>query len=573
MTRVLGLSAFGRSAASCAIDGCVQATAAEEFFSRRKKDPTPPAQAFEWCLEQSGLSRADLDYVVFAEKPVQKFIRILAGIAQGFPGTMRVFPDTMFTWLGDRLWLKSGLVKGLGVDGQKLLFVERNVAQVMSAFHSAGADNAAVLIVDGSSEWATTTLAHAQRDDGRVQIELLAEIQHPHSLVFLLEAVARHAMVPDGGGLAWLSALAAYGEPSYRKVFEEIVKAEEDGAFSLALRKFRFVGGTPRFHTRAYADLGMPRGDGQPLRFDEPRDPDVQRFADIARSAQEVCIDRCVALLERAKQQSDAETICLGGSLFSDPRIVEAVLDRSPFAETHVDAHSDDVAAAIGAALYVDHVVESSAVDASDVVPVSAASAEKLETLKARPGLTIEDCEEAALAGRVASALAEGLVIGLVTGDAETTATPRGSRVFLVDGANAEAVNRLRNRIKLAEGHVPLAMLIHEDQKAAWNGSQVQLEQLAGTIEVPSALRAACPGGVHVDGRSVVHVAAESSQPRLAAILHDFAGKKGGSPVLAQTSLNRSGDPLVFRASDALDLLLRSEMDFLVWGTQIARRS
>src|SRR5262249_42943449 len=151
------------------------------------------------------------------------------------------FPSTLTTWLGSRLWLKAEIVKRLPVPADRVLFLERTLAQLTSAFLTSPFADAAVLIVDDTGEWAATTIGRGRVDDaGKAQIEILAEIQHPHSLPALLGAVAHHLQVPEVGGLRWLSPLCAYGEPSLLAALREVVRAEADGAYALETSFFRF---------------------------------------------------------------------------------------------------------------------------------------------------------------------------------------------------------------------------------------------------------------------------------------------------------------------------------------------
>ena len=240
---VAGLSGFGRSSAALVRDGVLVAGAAEEQFSRRKHDPALPQRAFRWPCTRAGIEPGAVDFVAFAEKPVQRFVRILGGLAQGFPFTLRSLPRTLTTWLGDRLWLKNSLMKSLAVDPNRLLFVERPMVQSAAAFFTSGFDEAAIVVVDGVGKWAATMLAKGKG----TTIEAVAEIQHPQSLAFLLDAVAHHLLVPETGGLRWLAPLAAAGEPRLAKAMEEeeIVRPVGSGAYALNSKSFDLSGGTP----------------------------------------------------------------------------------------------------------------------------------------------------------------------------------------------------------------------------------------------------------------------------------------------------------------------------------------
>jgi carbamoyltransferase len=568
MSRIAGLSAFGRSSAALLDDGTLRAAAAEELFSRRKNDPAIPYRAFRWCCAQAGVPPGAVDFVVFAEKPLQRFIRLLAGLATGFPRTLRAFPSTMFTWLGDRLWLKSALVRGLDVDPERVLFVDRSLAQASAAFLTSPFDEAAILIVDGFGEWAATTLAKGSRATG--SIEVLAEVQHPHSLLFFLEALAHHLLVPEAGGLRWLAPLGAGGEPRFRAEMAALVRPEPAGAYSLDPRYFDFAAGTARFSRRARKLLGDPRAPGQALHLTgESGVGDARRAADLVRSAQAVCEERCLALVREAAQRTGARRLCLGGGLFLDPRILAAVLEEAPFEAVHVEPYLDDAGAAVGAALYASLCVEGRA--ARRAAPRLPGEGEALAKVPSGSGVSVERSPEEEVVGAAVSALASGKVVGWVHGLPELGVRPRGRRVLLADPSNAEAVRRLRERVKLGEPYVPLAMAALPAALTDWSlcpRSRPAVGSCQATAPVPPGLRDVLSGAVQVDGTALLHEVDARCQPRLARVLADFAARTGRPPLLAQTSFNRAGDPPVLEPAEAVDLLRRSELDVLFWGDQ-----
>jgi carbamoyltransferase len=164
--RILGLSAFGgESAAALLVDGVPVAAAAEERFTRQRRDAGFPRCAIRACLREAGLGADELDAVAWHGKPLRAFERVLASQLRGFPGSARTFASSMFTWLGDRLWLKNRIATELGISDERVLFVDHHRAHAASAFLASPFDEAAVLVVDGAGEWATTSLHHGRAGD------------------------------------------------------------------------------------------------------------------------------------------------------------------------------------------------------------------------------------------------------------------------------------------------------------------------------------------------------------------------------------------------------------------------
>ncbi len=187
---ILGISAFYHdSAAALLKDGQLVAASMEERFSRKKHDNRMPIQAIVFCLKQAGITAADLDYVVYYEKPIQKFERIIQTALNNFPNSAIVWREAMLKWMGDKLWVKNKLINALGVDAKKILFCDHHMSHAASAFFASPFKEAAVLTCDGVGEWTSTTLGTAKSywngETGTNDINLFSEQRFPHSLGLL----------------------------------------------------------------------------------------------------------------------------------------------------------------------------------------------------------------------------------------------------------------------------------------------------------------------------------------------------------------------------------------------------
>ena len=121
---VLGISAQSHdSAAALVRDGVVIAAASEERFSRLKHDASIPVRATRWCLEHAGITMDDVDHVVFYEKPLKKFERLMVNQLLHFPKSFKAFQRSSMVWLTDKLWVRNNLVKQLGVHPDKLSLI------------------------------------------------------------------------------------------------------------------------------------------------------------------------------------------------------------------------------------------------------------------------------------------------------------------------------------------------------------------------------------------------------------------------------------------------------------------
>ena len=206
---ILGISAhYHDAAAALVIDGRVVAAASEERFSRLKHDAALPIRAVQFCLRRAGLSMGDVERVVYYEKPLRKFERILVTQLATFPKSRAAFVRGMRNWLTERLWLSSSIPKALGCAPERLIWSDHHLSHAASAFYGSPYAEAAILVVDGVGEWASTTL---YRGDGG-GIRKLGEIRFPHSLGLLYSAFT-----------AWLGFSVNDGEynPAMKKMSEK----------------------------------------------------------------------------------------------------------------------------------------------------------------------------------------------------------------------------------------------------------------------------------------------------------------------------------------------------------------
>ena len=318
--RILGISAFHRDAAAALlVDGRPVAAVAEATFTRKPFDSAFPSRAIRFCLDHAGIEGRDLDRVVFYEKPLRKFERLLAVQVQAFPRSSRSFAHGVSSWLSDRLWIKSRIARELNVDLVKVVFTEQQVALAANAFYTSPFSSAALLTVDDVGEWATASVG-VGRDDG---LSVLGEVMFPHSLGLFACAVTQFLGFVPGEEEHKVEALSAYGEPSYAGVLRGLVVGE-GGYFEIDQGPFRFAFDSDCLYRDSLCDLlGPARFSGDPLCI-EGTDT---RHADIAASLQLVLEERVLALGLRAHELTPSPNLCFAGVLATNRRLNARLLE------------------------------------------------------------------------------------------------------------------------------------------------------------------------------------------------------------------------------------------------------
>src|SRR5882672_9026334 len=284
---VLGISCHYHDAAAALLrDGVLVAAAQEERFSRKKHDAAFPLRAIEFCLQQAGLEAADLDHVVFYEKPFAKGERLMTTIVATFPRSLRLFREGIHVWLKEKIWIKALIQKHLGTPPDRILFVDHHLSHAASAFFASPFEDAAVLTVDGVGEWTTATCGRGTGDwgqGGTNRLELSQELRFPHSLGLLYSVFTAFLGFEVNEGEYKVMGMAPFGQPRYVEQIRSIMECAEDGSFHLDMAYFSYHYHTRSAFTQKFETLfGKPRPPGTRFviehtsTYDDPTPPTSQ---------------------------------------------------------------------------------------------------------------------------------------------------------------------------------------------------------------------------------------------------------------------------------------------------------
>jgi carbamoyltransferase len=569
---VLGVSAFFHDAAAALIvDGEIVAAAQEERFSRIKHDAALPVEAARFCLEQAGLSIDDVDHVVFYEKPLRKFERILVTHLREFPRSLPQFPRSFAAWLGKRLWMKGDLCKKLGCKPEQLLFCEHHLSHAASAFFCSPFDRAAILTVDGVGEWATTSIYRGVSDDAGSRIELLEELHFPHSIGLLYSAITAYLGFEVNEGEYKVMGLSAYGEPRYRAEFEKLCAVGEDGSLTIDTRYFCYHRHPTRSFTPALeALLGPARAPGAPLNL-PARDDDDRRFADVAASLQEFTERYLLKLAARARELTGETRLCMAGGVALNGVANRRIQTESAFAEVFVQPAAGDAGGALGAAQWATHVL--GGVPRRGPLKHAFLGAAYAQDDIAR---FLSDCgvkfrvfgDDADLHDTVARRLAAKQVGGWFRGRFEWGPRALGARSILADARDPQAQDRVNRKIKFRESFRPFAPAVLADEAHRWfelapDAREHLTPFMCSVVPVTEEGRATLPAITHVDGTARVQRIDRACNPGFYDLVDAFR-RLTGVGVLLNTSMNLKDEPLCASPAEAYGVFVRSDLDFLV---------
>ncbi|MEE4219127.1 MAG: carbamoyltransferase [Xanthomonadales bacterium] len=581
--KILGISAYYHdSAAALVEDGTIVCAAQEERFTRKKHDASFPRNAIGFCLDYAGLSMAQLDAVVFYEKPLLTFERLLETYLSFAPRGFTSFARAMPVWLKEKLYLKQILKKHLadqaGDAPPPLYFSRHHQSHAASAFYPGPFQEAAVLCMDGVGEWATTS---AWLGRGK-QLEPLWEVDFPHSLGLLYSAFTYFCGFRVNSGEYKLMGLAPYGKPVYADlVREKLVDIKPDGTFRLNMDYFDYCTGL-RMTNKAFAALfGGPRR--------EPETDISQREMDLAASVQQVTEDIVLRLATTLKKETGQKNLCLSGGVALNC-VANGLLHRQGlFEEIWVQPAAGDAGGALGAALAYwqeNNPGERFVPEGQDTMQGAylgpafndGDSAADLERL----GAVVQTLADDELPAHIAGLIDRGKVVGWFQGRMEFGPRALGGRSILGDPRSPEMQRTMNLKIKYRESFRPFAPSVLAEHAAevfsgcpdspymllvmpVSEGLRYPRDESRSGLEQINLSRSQLPAITHVDYSARVQTVHRETNPRYHALLEAFH-ELTGCPVLINTSFNVRGEPIVNTPEDAYRCFMRTEMDYLVIG-------
>lgn len=566
---VLGFSAhYHDSAAALVVDGIPVCAVQEERLSRHKHDAGFPVAAIDWCLEHAGLEPAALDAVVFYERSMLKFERILTCALRTFPRSWKSFPSAMKNSLGEKVWVRGIISSYLGVPRSKILFTGHHEAHAAAAFLTAPTRRAAILTADGVGEWASLTAGHGERRaDGSTDITLLREIRYPHSLGMLYSTFTAYLGFMVNEDEYKVMGLAAYGRPTMVDRVRKLIRQTPDGAFALDMDYFDYYTTAERSYSSKFVELfGRPRQQYEPI---DVETPEGRRFAACAASVQSVLEETLVGIARALRQETGLPDLCLGGGVALNGVANARILEESGFERVFVPSAPGDAGCALGAALYADRIYlggrDRDVPDHPFLGP--AVDPQELARAAREDGQHVEELAEEALIERSAEALAAGKIIGWMDGASEFGPRALGHRSILAAPHTREMRDRLNRDVKNREEFrpfAPVAPIEAADRYFELPPGGVRLGRfMSGVFPVRPQWRDRLAGITHVDGSARLQTLERGMAPRLHALLEAY-GRRTGVPVLLNTSFNVAGEPIVNRAVEGYLTFRRCGIDALV---------
>ncbi len=577
---ILGISAFYHDSAACLLkDGEIVAAVQEERFTRKKHDQNFPSNAIQYCLKEASIKSSDLQLVAFYDKPFLKFERILETYLFFAPKGINSFLKAIPLWMKKKLWLKLLIQDELKDYKGKILFPEHHASHAASAFYASPYQNAAFLTMDGVGEFATTSYGIG---DGN-QIEILADIQFPHSLGLLYSAFTYYTGFRVNSGEYKVMGLAPYGEPKYKSlIYDHLIDVKDDGSFRMDMDYFNYPWGLTMTSNKFHDLFGGP-----------PRQPESelsQREMDLARSVQEVTEEVVLKIAKNVRKVTNQKYLCLAGGVALNCVANGKLLRSGIFDDIYIQPAAGDAGGALGCAYIAWYQFLGNKRKADGILDSMKGaylgpefSNNEVKLFLDEKGFKYQELQDDELPEKIADLVADQKVIGWFQGRMEFGPRALGSRTIIGDARSPETQKTINLKIKYRESFRPFAPSVREENISEYfdidrpspymllvadvkKGKQLKMSEVQESyfgLEKLNVIRSEIPAITHVDYSARIQSVNKITNPRYHKMITKFY-EKYGCPVIVNTSFNVRGEPIVCTPKDAYICFMRTEMDFLI---------
>ena len=596
--RILGISAYYHDSAAALIkDGKIIAAAQEERFTRKKHDSSFPTESIKFCLDFEGITINQLDAIVFYDKPLLKFERLLETYYSFAPKGFSSFILSMPVWLKEKIFLKKLIKDGMKQVGAfdteqtPIHFPEHHLSHAASAFYPSNFEEAAILTVDGVGEWATASICHGKGKD----ITILKELKFPHSIGLLYSAFTYFLGFKVNSGEYKLMGLAPYGNDDERThgfvdtIKKHLITIYEDGSLWLDQSYFNYATGLRMVIDKKWEKLFGIKRRAAESEFG-------QIHCDLALAIQIVTEEVVIKMTGEAKRLTGAKNLCMAGGVALNCVANGKILNEGIFDNIFFQPASGDAGGAIGCALAAHHITyankrvytegydlmegsylgpEFSNDDVAKLLNRFEAQAKKIDSFPDLAKLT-------------AKHIAEGKVIGWMQGRMEFGPRALGGRSILGDPKNSEMQKKLNLKIKFRESFRPFAPSVLAEDVSEYfelcvpSPYMMVVQPVVESIRIPKPAhyndleikeklyfeRSNLPSITHIDYSARIQTVHVETNPRYHELIKSFKDQTD-TAMLINTSFNVRGEPIVCTPEDAYRCFMRTEMDYLVIGDYI----
>jgi carbamoyltransferase len=569
---VLGISCYFHDSAVCLVkNGKIVSSVQEERFTGIKNDSSFPYRGIEWCLNINNISISDIKYVIFYEKPLKKFLRILNSSIEHFPKSRKFFVSQMSRWLSEKLWTKTNIIKKINAKTKQIIFCQHHLSHASSIYYSSGLKNATIVVSDGVGEDQSFSVWKANNN----LINLIYEIKYPKSLGLFYSTMTSFLGHRINSGENKVMSMSSFGSDKYYNKIKKIINLERENIFSQNFKYFNYQHSIDKSYSDEMINhLGNPRYPEQAFVNDNRIliSEEAERFADVAFATQKITEKIIRSKVDFAYKLNPSKNLCLSGGVFLNCVANYFALKESSFTNIYINNCSSDAGGAVGAALWAwNNLIDKDGNnEIQDVYTGPEYSSDEIKDILTDLKVNyIEFTDKQDLLNSTVVDLIDNNIIAWFQGKMEFGPRALGNRSILAQPNNKGLSKKINNIVKKRENYQPFAASILTEEFNKYFVRDNKFDYSYKYMNVVSKCREEflndIQGVISIDKTCRVQTI-EKFDNLLFYNLIDNYYKKTKLPLLLNTSFNLKGEPIVDNPIKAVSTFFRSKIDILYLG-------
>ena len=582
--KIIGISCFYHdSAVSLVEDGKVEFAIQEERLTRLKHDKSFPKYGLKNCLKYLNIKPEEIDYVVFYDKPLLKFERLIETSLTFFPKGFNLFKNFFPIWIKEKIFIKQIIFNELQLLGfdkklkNKIFFSNHHLSHAASAFYPSIFNDSAIITLDGVGEWNTSSIALGKGN----KITTLKTIDYPHSLGLLYSAFTQFLGFKVNSDEYKMMGLAPYGNPIYLDLIEnEILQSNQDGSFFLNQDYFSFN----------YKEMMISKKFNNLFKIEKRnmKDRITQKHADVAASIQKVLEKIILKIAFHARNITNQNNLCLAGGVALNC-VANGVLQKEKvFEKIWIQPAATDSGGSLGAALsfYYDGLNQKRIVYKNEESMNYGYLGQEFSDIEVENSLknfkiNYRKLTDKELINFTSKMILKNKYFGWFQGRSEFGPRALGCRSILANPISPNTQKDLNLKIKFRESFRPFAPIILEEELSRLFDQNdlspymlfvykinKKISPIQSGINSINEIRSELPAITHVDYSARIQTINEKSNLKMFNLLKKYK-ELTGYGVLVNTSFNVSDEPIVNSPYDAIKCFFESGLDFLVINNYI----
>ena len=571
----LGLNILHSDSSACIFkDETLIAASEEERFTRIKHTSDFPKESIKFCLNEAGISIADVDYVTINTNPLSNIFKKVFFVLRNLPSMKLVISSLDNTKKKFNLFENiANIDKSKNFKG-KIKYVDHHESHIASSLYFSEYEECANLSIDGFGDFASC--AYGKYKNNSLIID--HKIYFPHSLGIFYQALTQFLGFESYGDEYKLMGLSSYGKPNYVDLIYKLINKTKKG-FELNLdyfvhhkKKIFKINKNGQF---IYEDLYSYKLKNI---LGDPRDPNIditQRHLDLAKSTQVVYEKILSHLLNIIYNKYKTDKLTISGGCAMNSLANGKVIHNSKFKEIYISPSPGDAGGSIGSACVVLTKELNKKMKYQNYSYLGPQYSNEYikhlinkKLLSEKFNVRYFDYNE--LYPYVVKQLVNEKIIGWFQGKTEWGPRALGNRSILADPRNKNIKKIINSKIKRRESFRPFAPSILKEFVSEWFEEDCNVPFMSEVKQIRKDKREIIPGVTHVDGSGRLQTVTKEQNLHYHNLIHEFYNQTN-VPIILNTSFNEN-EPIVNQPSEAIHCFERTNMDLIVLENWVIQR-